>query len=116
MLKVLTVLLLSLLATPALAQFSGPGSSRGGGQLTVAEVSQVRPGTQVILTGNFIQRYRDQYYRFRDATGEMLVEVDRRVWRNRPIGPYTKVQITGDVERSLFRGRHVDVERIIVLD
>ena len=118
MLKILLVLLLMLSATvSASAQFVGPGLTRIGGKVTVAQVAEIRPGTQVILTGNFVQRYRQDYYRFRDETGEILVEVDRRLWRNRLIGPHTPVQITGEVERGgLLRGRHVEAERIVVLE
>ena len=103
-------------AVPASAQFVGPGSPHIGGKVTVAEVSEIRPGTQVILTGNFVQRYRADVYRFRDATGEILVEVDRSLWRNRFVGPETPVQVTGQVERSLLRARRVEAERIVVLD
>lgn len=118
MLKFALVVILALSATiPASAQFVGPGSTHIGGKVTVAQVADIRPGTRVTLTGNFVQRYRQDYYRFRDETGEILVEVDRRLWRNRLIGPYTPVQVIGEVERGgLLRGRHVEAERIVVLD
>lgn len=115
--KFVLALILALSAPiPASAQFVGPGSPHIGGKVTVAQVAEIRPGTRVILTGNFVQRYRDDVYRFRDETGEILVEVDRRLWRNRLIEPHTSVQVTGEVERSLLRARRVEAERIVVLE
>lgn len=113
MLRVFATFLLALaMITPSLAQMTG----RIGGHVTAAEVADLRPGTVVALTGYFIKRHQGEYYRFRDDTGEIIVEVERRVWGNREIGPHMQVRIFGEVERSLFVGRHVEVKRLVVMD
>lgn len=113
MLRTIAVLGFFLLAaTSSLAQFTGP--SRTTNQITVAEVADARVGSRVTLVGNVIERRWDDYYTFRDETGDITVEIDQRIWRRQPVGVDTQVQISGEVERGLL-GRYIDVEQLVVL-
>lgn len=114
MLRVFVVLVFSLFAAvPALAQFTGP--SRTVSEVTANQVSGVRVGSRVTLVGHIVDRIWDDYYTFRDDTGEIRVEIDPIVFRRQPVTADTLVQITGEVERNLFF-RYIDVERLVVLD
>lgn len=110
--RMFAALALGLVATGAMAQFTGPSSA--GRAATVAEAGNVRLDTVVTLTGNIVNHIRDDYYTFRDGTGEMRVEIERDVWRGREVTPETKVRITGEVERG-FRWRYIDVDVLDVL-
>lgn len=113
--KLSTVLLAVLLVLPAsaaLAQFTGP--SNAASTTTVAGAHEVRLGRDVTLDGHVVEHLREDYYTFRDATGDIRVEIDRGTWKGREVGPSDKVRITGEVERD-WRGRYIDVERLDVL-
>lgn len=69
-------LLFSLLASTAAAQFTGPSTT--GKATSVAQVSAVRPGSYVSVTGNIVAHQREKYYTFRDETGEIRVEIENR--------------------------------------
>ena len=42
------------------------------------------------------------------------MEIDRRTWNGREVGPDDRVRISGEIERD-WRGRYIDVERLDVL-
>jgi uncharacterized protein (TIGR00156 family) len=101
-----------LLAATAMAQFTGPSANPQ--PSTVAQAGDARVGSNVTLEGNVVGHLRDEYYTFRDASGEIRVEIDRRTWNGREVGPADKVRISGEIERD-WRGRYIDVERLDVL-
>ena len=105
-------LLLVLPASAAQAQFTGPSASPQ--PVTVAQAADARSGSNVTLEGNVVGHLRDEYYTFRDGTGEIRVEIDRRTWNGREVGPDDRVRISGEIERD-WRGRYIDVERLDVL-
>ncbi|GAB3511181.1 YgiW/YdeI family stress tolerance OB fold protein [Pseudoxanthomonas daejeonensis] len=105
----LSVLSLSL---PATAQFTGPSASPQAS--TVAAVGNARVGSDVTLTGNVVGHLRDEYFTFRDETGEIRVEIENKTWQGRKVGPEDKVRITGEIERG-FGGRYIDVQTLEVL-
>ncbi len=99
-----------MLAAPVFAQFTGPSAPRGQ-VATVAEANALRAGTYVTVTGNILSHQREAYYTFGDGTGEIRVEISRRVWRGQEVTPSTPVQIFGEVDRGL-RGRYIYVETL----
>jgi uncharacterized protein (TIGR00156 family) len=99
-------------ATPAIAQFTGPSATAQ--TSTVAAVGSARVGSDVTLTGNVVSHIRDEYFTFRDDTGEIRVEIENRTWQGRKVGPGDKVRITGEIERG-FGGRYIDVQTLEVL-
>lgn len=110
--RMLLLLALGLGTTAAMAQFTGPNAASQ--VITVSQVGNARLGSDVTLEGNVIERQREDYYTFRDATGDIRVEIERRVWRDRQVGPEQKVRITGEVERG-WSGRYIDVDVLEVL-
>ena len=92
------ILIVILLASNAVAQFTGP--SQKGKASTVEQARDSRLGSYVTVTGNIVIHLREDYYNFRDGTGEIRVEIERSVWRNRNVGPDTKVRLLGEVDRN----------------
>lgn len=97
---------------PVAAQFTGPSASAQ--TTTVAAVGNARIGSDVTLTGNVTGHIRDEYFTFRDDSGEIRVEIENRTWQGRKVGPDDKVRITGEIERG-FGGRYIDVKSLEVL-
>lgn len=98
----------------ALAQFTGPSASHQA--LTVEEALEARPGTYATVTGNIIQRLREDYYIFRDATGEVRVEIDSNRWKGRRVDPETSVRLFVEVDRNAAGRRYLWVESIEIAD
>lgn len=69
---------------------------------TVADVRQMADDTYVTVEGNIIEQQGKDHekYLFKDATGEIIVEIDRKVWRGQPITPDVKVKILGELDQS----------------
>jgi uncharacterized protein (TIGR00156 family) len=95
-------------ALPLAAQFTGPSH---GQPTTVAEAQNSRPGRYVTLEGNIVAHQREDYYTFRDATGEMRVEIEPGTFAGQEVGPDDRVRIMGEVDTGLS-GRYVWVESL----
>ena len=89
---------LALVASTALAQFTGP--SARGQEMTVAAAAAARPGTYVTMTGAVTAHLREDYYLFRDGSGEIRVEIADGVWGGRSVGPDDRVRLVGEVDRG----------------
>ena len=111
--RVLVSLFLSLLTLSAWAQFTGPGAT--GRETTVAQVAEARLGSYATVTGNVVAHQREDYFTFRDGTGEIRVEIDSSVWKNRKIGPETRVRLLGEID-SGPAGRYLWVKSLTVVD
>lgn len=91
-------LALLLAAGAAQAEFTGP--SARGQEVTVAAATAARPGTYVTMTGSVVSHLREDYYLFRDASGEVRVEIADGVWGGRQVGPDMRVRLVGEVDRG----------------
>jgi uncharacterized protein (TIGR00156 family) len=97
--RIAAFLTLALLANgPVLAQFAGP--SVGGQSSSVAQAQAARTGSYVSMTGSIVAHLREQYFQFRDDTGEIRVEIEDRVWQGREVTPTHRVQLLGEVDRT----------------
>ena len=113
LLSALAIVFAALTATSVHAQFTGPSVT--GRETTVANIANVRAGSYVTLTGNIVTHLREEYFMFRDASGEVRVEIDDSLWQGRKVGPETRVRLMGEVERSI-KGRYVDVKTLEILN
>lgn len=76
--------------------FSGPSAAL----TTVDKVKSMSDDTWVMLQGNIEQRVGDDTYTFRDASGTLTVEIDRKRWNGQTITPKDKVQLEGKVDKD----------------
>lgn len=109
----LALLLASTVAVTAAAQYTGPGA-RNLVAHTVAEVlRQPTDDRPVLLTGHLVQQTGDELYLFKDATGEITVEIDDDEFpANQPIGAEQRVVIRGEVEARRLRSPRIDAEKV----
>ncbi|MGQ8776389.1 YgiW/YdeI family stress tolerance OB fold protein [Serratia sp. NA_112.1] len=87
--------------------FSGPSAAL----TTVDKVKSMSDDTWVMLQGNIEQRVGDDTYTFRDASGTLTVEIDRKRWNGQTITPKDKVQLEGKVDKD-WSTVEVDVKNI----
>lgn len=95
--------------------FTGPGSRgnpRQSQAITVSQAAGLRDDTRVTLTGTIVESLGDEEYTFRDSTGDIVIEIDRKIWRGLSVAPTDTVEISGeiDVER---RRVEIDVKSIV---
>ena len=114
-------------AAQAPGGFQGPAAQPQGGGFqgpsaqaqvtTAAQALKAWDDTPVTLTGHVVQRMPgdDDDYLFRDATGEIVVEIDHEVFQGRTVTPQTKVRISGEVDTHKFRPATVDVKWLEIL-
>jgi len=67
------------------------------------------------VTGNIVAHQREDYFTFRDRTGEIRVEIGSSVWQNRKIDPETRVRLLGEID-SGPAGRYLYVKSLTVVD
>lgn len=87
--------------------FSGPSAAL----TTVDKVKSMSDDTWVMLQGNIEQRVGDDTYTFRDASGPLTVEIDKKRWNGQTITPKDKVQLEGKVDKD-WSSVEVDVKNI----
>ena len=91
------------------------GTNSGQGQaVTVNEARNLPRDSWVILTGNIVNTLPGQggrNYTFRDSTGEITVEIDRKTWRGLSVGATDRVEISGGV-RTNSRQTSINVKAI----
>lgn len=101
-------------ATPALAQFEGPGAES---QLTTvrAVANEANDDQSVQLQGTLLEQVGDEKYIFADDTGEIRVEIDDELFRNRRVTPEMTITIYGEVEKDFMRSPEIDVEEFAIV-
>jgi uncharacterized protein (TIGR00156 family) len=95
--------------------FTGPGAAYAKAVqaplVTVEAAKGLPDDTKVTLRGNITRALGGKKYMFRDATGEIVVEIGNKTWRGMSVGEQDLVEIFGevDVERH---GTEIEVKSI----
>ncbi|AWH19008.1 stress-induced protein YgiW [Stenotrophomonas sp. ZAC14D2_NAIMI4_7] len=99
---------------PAQAQYTGPGATSA--VTTVAEARSQRDDQPVVLQGKLIAKVGHERYRFKDASGEIEVEIDDDDLPNhQAIGADTLVELHGEVDTHRFKPTDIDVEIVRIV-
>jgi uncharacterized protein (TIGR00156 family) len=115
--KYLILLLMFFIFTQeSQAQYTGPTTSLDR-QRTVANVLQNARmlqlrGAKVQLRGYVAEHIREDYYLFKDSSGEIWIEIYRDVMPTWQFDDTTEILLTGEVDFDFFRGTYIWVERI----
>lgn len=95
--------------------FTGPGRDSNrrvqAEVVTVADAKNLADDTRIILRGTIVNSLGDEEYLFRDESGEIIVEIDRKVWQGLSVGENDRVEIYGEVDADR-RGAEIDVKTI----
>ncbi|MGS0676503.1 NirD/YgiW/YdeI family stress tolerance protein [Shewanella sp. 30m-9] len=113
------VLLMSALIFASSSVFAAQTSDPKGGFIgpsnvsvkTVAVALGAKDDTPVILTGYIVASLGDEAYKFKDDTGEVIVEIDDRDWNGVEATPETKVVLEGEVDSS-WSYTQIDVDSV----
>ena len=101
--------ILALACATANAQggYKGPKA----GAVTVAEAKNLRDDAPVILKGKIERFIGDEKYVFSDASGNISIEIDNKVWGNLSVDQNDLVEITGEVDKD-FMTVEIEVKAI----
>ena len=97
---------------------SGVETAASGGQtVTVAEAKALPDNSLVILTGSIVKSLGYEKYTFRDATGDITIDVDRELWKllDLTVKAADRVEIRGEIDAEK-RAVEVDVKYLKKLD
>jgi len=105
---------LSVVSAGAHAQYTGPGATSA--VTTVAEARDQRDDQPVVLQRTLIAKIGHERYRFKDATGEIDVEIDDKDLPDRqPVSATTVVELQGEVDTHRFKPTDIDVEHVRII-
>ena len=100
------------MATPALAQYTGP--TKGEFATVEAVLSEAKDDAFVTLQGRLLEKVSEDKYMFADESGEIRVEIDREDFKT-PIDDTTLVEIRGEVEKDFMETPEIDVETVFAV-
>lgn len=93
--------------------FKGPASQNN--ESTVQQAKNMRDDSRVTLTGKIVSRIGGDKYIFRDATGEITIDLDDEDFRGQTVTPQNTVRIFGEIDKEFGHGTEVDVKSLQVL-
>jgi uncharacterized protein (TIGR00156 family) len=83
--------------------YIGPGAE----VIPVSAAKELRDDHPVILRGKIERFLGDEKYLFADETGNIIVEIDDRLWRGLSVDQNDTVEITGSVDKDR---RKIEIE------
>lgn len=99
-------------AASANAQFvGGPDKST----TVKALLDNGRDDQLVVLEGYIVDQIKHEDYIFKDATGQIEVEIDDEVFAGQRVDTKTKVRLEGEYEKELVEPNTVDVHRLTIV-
>ncbi|MBR3675729.1 MAG: NirD/YgiW/YdeI family stress tolerance protein [Alphaproteobacteria bacterium] len=93
--------------------FEGPSASQLAAT-TVQEALDLNDEAKVVLQGNIVNSLGDEKYTFKDATGEIVVEIDDEDWHGVKVTPGKTVEIIGEVDKDANEPTKIDVDAVTV--
>lgn len=113
--KAMLFSLLMVVGFVASAQFKGPGVPEK--TYTVKEVLDNatrldRSDAVVQVQGYIVKQINYDTYEFRDATGTIQVEIDKKRLPNKPFDETTELILIGEVDSDLFRPVEIEVKEV----
>ncbi|QUC05296.1 YgiW/YdeI family stress tolerance OB fold protein [Aggregatibacter sp. oral taxon 513] len=100
------------------AQYHHKGEVKHGGFVNsnqtvskAADANTWKDDQYIILQGNIVKQVGKDDFIFKDASGEIQVEIDRKAWRGQDISPSDEVKLYGEVDKSWDK-MEVDIDRV----
>ncbi|WP_144213058.1 YgiW/YdeI family stress tolerance OB fold protein [Shewanella donghaensis] len=82
---------------------------------TIDKALEAKDDTPAVLTGYIVESLGDEEYRFRDDSGEMIVEIDDKNWKGIEATPETKLTLLGEID-SKWSTTNLDVDTVRLAD
>ena len=110
--RLITVLVLVLVCAGFVCAqgFTGEKAAKGGfsdgtnASVAITPVSKalkMKDDTHATLRGNIVKQVGHEKYLFKDATGEIVVEIDDEDWGGVTVGPQDTVELIGEIDKDI---------------
>ena len=70
---------------------------------TVAQLKTLPDDAHLILKGNIVRNVQGDKYEFKDATGSVELEIDRKYWNGQNVKPENTVKLIVEVDKDLLK-------------
>lgn len=116
--RIIAILVLVLVCAAFVSAqgFTGEKAAKGGFTggskaevTTVAQALKMKDDTNAVLRGNIVKKIKHEKYLFKDATGEIVIEIDDDDWGGVTVGPQDTVELIGEVDKD-FNKIEFDVD------
>ncbi|WP_109077171.1 YgiW/YdeI family stress tolerance OB fold protein [Aggregatibacter kilianii] len=77
----------------------------------VSDANTWKDDQYIILQGNIVKQVGKEDFIFKDASGEIQVEIERKAWHGQDISPSDEVKLYGEVDKSWDK-TEVDIDRV----
>ncbi|WP_370612404.1 YgiW/YdeI family stress tolerance OB fold protein [Citrobacter meridianamericanus] len=99
-------------STSPVSQVQGKAGGFNDAHVTgAADIGKMNDGAWVKLHGSIVERLSGEHYLFRDASGTVNVEIDRKYWNGMTVSPEDNVEIQGKIDKERNNAR-VNVKQI----
>lgn len=110
--RYIALLVAPLFSTSVLASsYTGPSVQPVN---TVTAALEAADDTPVVLQGHITQRLGNEMYEFKDASGQITVEIDDEDLPTTSFDDKTQVRLIGEVDKNMIK-REVDVDRVEIV-
>ncbi|QIW16509.1 TIGR00156 family protein [Pasteurellaceae bacterium RH1A] len=79
--------------------------------VTIAQAKTFNDDSIVLLEGNIVRQIDNDEFIFRDATGEIKIEVEDHAWNGLNVTPQDKIRIQGKLDKE-WNKADLDVFRV----
>ena len=116
--RIIAILVLVLVCAAFVSAqgFTGEKAAKGGFTggskaevTTVAQALKMKDNAKAVLRGNIVKQVGHEKYLFKDATGEIVIEIDDDDWGGVTVGPQDTVELIGEVDKD-FNKIEFDVD------
>ena len=113
--RVFAIVLLSVLAAPSFAQYTGPIDANVATSVK-SILDKPVDDQHVILKGKLIKQISLEKYIFSDGKNQITADIDKDDFPAAPINENTLIEIRGEVKKDLLGAPEVDVDTVRVLN
>ncbi|MXR37294.1 NirD/YgiW/YdeI family stress tolerance protein [Neisseriaceae bacterium B2N2-7] len=108
--------MIAALPFAAHAEYTGPGAvlAAPATVVTAAAAARLADHAAVTLEGNVVNKLSKDKYTFRDASGEIRVEIDHKYLPAENFDATSRVRLSGKVDKEIS-GVEVDVKSVQIL-
>lgn len=97
--------------TPALTKTNAPATAAIN---TVADALKAKDDAKVVLEGQIVKKISNEHYEFKDATGTVKIDVDKKAMPAKGLDVNAKVRLNGEVDVKKS-GVEIEVKKVEVL-
>lgn len=79
---------------------------------SVADIKAAADNSSVILTGHLVKQIGKNEFMFKDASGEIEVEISKKAWKGQTITPEDRVELRGKLDKE-WEKTEVEIKQIV---